>query len=712
MAVIGKIRQRSGLLIFIIGISIVGFLIMDATNSQTGVFGSRKDYVGTVNGTQVKYDEFEKKVSENLDMYAEQMRGQEVTDEMRNNIRQQTWSDVANDIIFKKIYEKLGINVTAAELTELVMGENASPYIKNDQTFRDPNTGQFSAARVQTFINNLDRDPEGVAPGTVRKQWVRFETSLKKEQYRIKYENLISKALTVPDWMAEMAYNDQARTADVKYVMLPYTDVKEEDAKPTDAELQKYLDNNAKIFERDEEVRKIQYVSFDIVPSETDTARTIRELQEKREEFATKTTTSDDSIFVKIYSETPFDDVYYNKDQVASPVKDSLFALPVKTIVGPYLDGNSYKLAKITDRKMISDSLKIREIKISFNGLKSQEEANAKIQLVDSLFKAIDTLKADFGMLAVMNSDDALTKMQGGNAGWVKPEERGKEYSNFLFYRAAKGKYYKYPSQQDNAWYIVQIIEDKPSKQGVQVAYLTRKVVPSQETQNNIYAKAAAFAADNQTAEKFVAAAKKLSVRTADITKETYSVTGMKGTYPVVKWAFTANKGDVSAPISNMDRHIVAYVESVSPKGIPELDAVKDLVTARATQEKKFELLAKKITDAGAANIDGLASKLGKPVQDAATISFNNAGINGAYEPNVAAAAFAAAKGALSKPVQGNMGVYVVQPVNVTEPQKISDYSPFAAQLQNTVSGKARLAQEVQKKLADINDGRFEFYNN
>ncbi|MCS6933523.1 MAG: SurA N-terminal domain-containing protein [Chitinophagales bacterium] len=712
MAVIGKIRKRSGLLIFIIGISILGFLIMDATNSQTGVFSSRKDYVGKVNGTKVRYEDFERKVSETTELYEEQMRGAEISDEMRNSIRQQTWNEMVNEIIFSKVYKKLGLNVTPDELTELTMGEYASPYIKNDQTFRDPNTGQFSKARVQMFINNLDRDPEGVPPGTVRKQWLRFERTLKMDHFRTKYEDLISKALTVPDWMAEMAYYDQARTADIRYVMLPYSDVKEEEAKPTDEELKEYLKKNPKVFEKNEEVRRIQYVSFDIVPSAADSARVIRELEERRAEFAAKTTAAEDSLFVKLYSEIPFDDVFYTKDAIVSPVKDSFFTLPVRSLIGPYLDGNSYKIAKISDRKMISDSLKIREIKISFSGVKTQEEANVRIQLVDSIFRAIDSLKADFAALAAAYSDDALSKAQGGVVGWVKPSERGKEYSNFLFYRAVKGKYYKYPSQTDNAWYIVQILEDKPSKQGVQVAYLSRKILPSQETQNTIYAKAAAFAADNQSGQKFTEAAKKLNVRTAELTKESYTVNGLKSTMAVIKWAFGAKQGEVSPPISNVERHIVAYLESITPKGLPPVDAVKDLLVARVTQEKKYRILAKKITDAGANNIEALANKLNKSAMDATAVSFNSANIGGAYEPNVAAVAVSTPKGAMSRPIQGNMGVYVVQPVNINEPQKITDYSPFAVTLQNTASGKSRLATEALKKLANIKDERFEFYNN
>ena len=83
MAVIGKIRQRSGLLIFLIGLSIVGFLIMDATNSQGSLLKGRKDSVGKVNGEKIAYTEFSKKYEDNLNSFTEKI----VRSLKRNNLK-------------------------------------------------------------------------------------------------------------------------------------------------------------------------------------------------------------------------------------------------------------------------------------------------------------------------------------------------------------------------------------------------------------------------------------------------------------------------------------------------------------------------------------------------------------------------------------------------------------------------------------------------
>jgi len=245
MAVIGTIRQRSGLLIFLIGLSIIGFLLMDATNSQFGALRSRKDYIGKVNGEKITQLAFEKKLDENVKSQEEQMRGQALTDDMRNYLRNQTWDELVNDVIFKEVYAKTGINVTTDEMADLATSEEfASPYLQQDPSFKNPQTGRFDANMVRMFLQNLDKDPQGVEPGTVRKQWMRFEGLLKKQQFTDKYNNLITKGLTVPTWMGEMSYNDQSRTVDLKYVALNYTDINDADVKLTDDDIKNYINNH------------------------------------------------------------------------------------------------------------------------------------------------------------------------------------------------------------------------------------------------------------------------------------------------------------------------------------------------------------------------------------------------------------------------------------------------------------------------------------
>ncbi len=711
MAVIGKIRQRSGLLIFLIGTSIVGFLLMDAFNSQGSMLKGRKDTVGKVNGEKITYNEFTKKYEENIKTTEDQMRGQPMTDEQRNGVRAQTWSEMVNNIIFDKIYNKLGINVTADEMNELATGENASQYIKQNQQFRNPQTGQFDPGLVRMYLSRLDQDPEGVEPGTVRKQWLNFETILKQSQFQNKYSNLVSKSFYVPSWMGEMTYNDQNRLVDFKYIQLPYSDVNDADVKVSDDDIKKFVSEHAARFKQDEETRKIDYVTFDIAASGADSAKTVQYLEEKRAEFAGGKTASDDSVFVKLYSETPFDAAYYEKDKVLAPVKDSLFSVKVGSIVGPYVDKGSFVLAKVSDRKLVSDSVHVRDIAFSFAGITSQEQANVIFKKIDSIYKVIDSLHGDFTQMAFAFSTDQPSKMRGGDLGWVKRGEKEKAYNDLIFFHAQKGKLYKVPVQAENAIHLVQVVEDRPTIPAVLVSYLTKEILPSTETERNIYSTATNFASDNQKEDKFKAAGEKLNIKSVSaVKKDAFDIQGLGSARDLIKWAFNAKKGEVSPIYTVGKKHVVALLETIRAKGLPEVDAVRDMIKAEVLNEKKFDVLSKKVADAKAANIDELASKLGKVALPAEKASFARPSLNGAYEPKVVATALVSAPGKVSAAVKGNGGVFVVQTTAVQEPVKTTDYSMYTYQLKQQLQGKARYAQEVEKKLADITDNRFDFF--
>jgi peptidyl-prolyl cis-trans isomerase D len=194
MAIIGKLRERSGIIIGAIAVSILGFLIMDATNNQFGVLKGRQTNVGAIDGEKVDYNEFMKKYEDNQKNAEEQMRGRGgITDEQRNYIRQQTWDDYVNTILMGKAYDKSGVAVTDDEMVELTTGANAHPYIR--QSFTNPQTQQFEPQFVKMFIQNLDNDDKGTEPGTKRKQWNNLEKEIKKNQLTQKYAALVAKGL-------------------------------------------------------------------------------------------------------------------------------------------------------------------------------------------------------------------------------------------------------------------------------------------------------------------------------------------------------------------------------------------------------------------------------------------------------------------------------------------------------------------------------------
>ncbi len=713
MAIIGDIRKRSGLLVGAIALSIFLFLLGDAVNNQFSVLGKgRSNDAGTVNGQTIPYPEYSNQVNDNVKNMEAQYK-MTIGDQQRNAVSQQTWDDMVNKIVMNDACANTGLAVSDDEMVALTTTDAAHPII------RQPFGGErFNPAYVKQFLQNIDIDEKGQEPGYKKKAWNQLVKEVKKSQLQSKYSLLVAHGVgNVPNWMAEDLYFAANKSADFKYVALPYSDVNDNDIKYTDNDLKEYLNKNAAKFTSPEEVRNIRYVAYDIAASSIDSLATLKSLTDKLDEFKKGDKKADDSLFVKLYSETPFDDMYKTKEQLlGSAIADSAFnpSVPLRTVIGPYVEGGAFKFARISARKMMSDSVKVKEVVFTFANVKTEAEQKSRLVLIDSLYKAIDSLHTDFGAVAAAFSDDPASKGNGGVVGWVKlaDPQMDEYYKSIVFHNGEIGKTYKYLDANNNLIKFVQIAEEKPSKMGVKIAYFSHSIIPSQETENNIYSTVNQFASANSTEEKFKAFMKDhpQDIKTAaNITKGSYDVMGLGSARALVKWVFDAKRGDVS-PIKTLDKkHIIAYLEAVSGKGTPDLESVKERVKMMYLQDKKYDILAKKIADAKATTVDDLAAKLNKISLEADRVTFMNANLPTGNEPAVAATGVYLAQGKMSGAVKGISGVYVVQKINGVDPPKPVDLTQQTMMLKQNSYMKARAAADALKKLAKIDDNRLYF---
>lgn len=707
MAIIGDIRKHSGILVGVIAVSIFLFLISDATNSQTGIFRSQKDNIGEIDGKDISYKEF-MAANEKVTKMVQDQQGpnSNITDEMRNQIREQVWNDFINDAIAKDIKSNTGLAVSDDEMVDLTVGKDLHPYILQ-------NFG--TAENVKAFIKNVDMDDRGQEPGTRRRMWNSFLDNIKKMQFNEKYNTLLKSGINAPTWMAEQAAKDQSTIASFDYVFFPYSDIADADLKITDKDLQSYLDNHAALFNQEEETRKVAYMEFNIVPSAADSANAFNYLNTLLPKFVEAKTKTEDSAYVRTNSETPFINDYFTKEQLAgSPAGAELMASPVGKVVGPYVDNGKFTYAKVSGRKLLSDSLLFRTITFSFNDAKDENAQRAKFMMIDSLYKGIDSGIIDFNAVVGMYGSDQ-EKQSGGAPRWIKFGEYNGEMAavnSLLFYEAKLGKPVRFLSPSENAVKIAVLVAEKPSKDGIQVAYLTKSILPSQETENAIYTAAGKFAQEYNTGAKFKDAAKKYPIKYAEAVKQQdMGVQDIKDARELVRWIYEAKTGDIS-PIKTVDnKHVVAYLEAIREKGKPNLNAVKEQVQYFYSRDKKYAMTSEKIAAQKSATIADLAAKNNKQVavMDSASNAMPLLGER-RYEPAVIAAAIAAPTNKITPPVMGNEGTFVINKTSSFSNASAADLGVYIGQMKQRAQQLSGRAFDTMKKLIKIEDNRFDFF--
>jgi peptidyl-prolyl cis-trans isomerase D len=698
MAVIMKIRNRLGaVIVALIAIAIISFLVMDALNSNSSLLRGNADTVGIINGQSVSIKNFDARYQELIENYKQQLQQSSLDEQTMLGLRDQTWNQILNEQLMGSQYATLGIQVTADELYDMVQGSNPHPQIV--QAFSDPKTKKFDPSQVALFLQNLDNDETG----ETRRRWLNFEKYLKEDRIRTKYNNLIKKGLYVPAWLAKLDYEIKYSSVDFDFVFLPYSDIKDEEVKVTDEDIRQYIQKNKARFKQ-EASRTIEFVTFDIRPSASDTAKALSWLEGQLTKFAE---TDDDSIFIKLYSDKPFDDKYFTKEELVSSVKDTFFKIDTNVIVGPYLEEGYYIAAKLLDRKMIADSVEARHILLVPT---RQEEVEPLRNKADSLKKEIEK-GTDFATLAAQFSKDTETASKGGNWGVIKPGDKFETIDKALFYKHTEGDVFVVGS--NDGFHVIQITKAVPSKTAVKVAFLARQITPSQETQRAVFAQAQAFAAANNSLEKFRNSNLKDDIKKSPALQQNdYFIFGIGVAREIVKWAFEAREGEVSPVFTLDDKYVVAALTKVAEKGIASVDNVRDEVKPEVMKEKKAVLLSQKVKSLNAASIEALASSLGKTVHTANSISFSNVYLPEAGpEPKVANRAFSLNVNTLSEPLAGDNGVYVLYVKNITPAPVSSDYSAHKQTIRSQLESRVDFSLfESMKKAAAIEDLRYKFY--
>ncbi|HOI32139.1 MAG TPA: SurA N-terminal domain-containing protein, partial [Bacteroidales bacterium] len=120
MAVIGKIRKRSGLLVIVIGVALAAFVLGDFA---AGGGGRPEMNVGSIDGDDISIQDFNLRYDQNVNAQQQQQGNRLSQDEMYR-VRENTWNQMVEEIILGKEYESLGLKVTSEELFDQIQGLN------------------------------------------------------------------------------------------------------------------------------------------------------------------------------------------------------------------------------------------------------------------------------------------------------------------------------------------------------------------------------------------------------------------------------------------------------------------------------------------------------------------------------------------------------------------------------------------------------------
>ena len=688
MATIGKIRKRSGLLLIVVGGAMAAFILGDLFSS--GTRGQVQLEVGEIAGNPVNIQEYEMRVDRQLEIL--KSTNQPVDDNTRKQIRNQVWSDIIRERVFLPQIDQLGIRVTPEEYDDIRFGNNVLPSFRNDQNFINPETGIFDPSRVrQYFLYIQDTYPQA---------WQNQRARILQTRLATKYNNLLKKGIFINSVQAREAYVAQNKTVDFDFVVQPFAETPDSTVNVTEDDIRAYYDKHKNDPQyKQVEGRSIEYIIFEVKPSEEDLKSMEFELNTLKKQFAE---TTDDSLFVVENSDVRFYvPQVYTEGTTEAPTDSLIMNSPVGTVIGPYKTATQMKISKVVFNGR-EDEINARHI------LLQGGDSELMLKLADSL-KQVIAAQDNFAAMARRYSQDQGSAQKGGDLGWfgkgrmVKPFEEAS-------YAAKKGEMTIAKSQF--GVHLIEVMDRRPTDK-VKIASIARALEPSNQTVNGVYDRASELSINHDTSEKLREAADEqgLQLRTVpNLEPNAGFIPGLRQPERLIRWAFNAETDEVSEPLELDNNFVVATVTAINEEGAPTFEKVKDRMEVEVAKMKKAEMYRGKMSGN---NLTTIANNIGKEVKTAAGVSFSSTVIpnGGGREPEVIAKAMTLPQNAVSVPIIGELGVYVIEVKAVKE---AGENAPLTAQRDNlksqVVTRIDASAYQALIEQAEVKDKRYKFF--
>lgn len=648
MAVLEKIRVKFGILIsVVIALALLSFIIDPNTISQVASTMSEKYRVGKVNGNSVSYQDFENELNYQNRIFEYMYRRNANTDQEMDYVRNMAWKSFVDRYMFIVNAKKAGIQVGKDELASLLSGDMVSPLIS--QIFVDE-TGAFSTEMLDSYIKNMQYDQSGQA----RMFWDYLQNTVTTDQYYTKYNSLFTASDFLNPLMMTNEIAENNNSATVEFVMMPYGYQRDSTVTVSDAEIRSYYKEHRKLYRQDAS-RDIEYVVFEVKPSQTDISDANDQVVKVYDEFST---TDNVKNFLMKNSDRQYTDEWYKKGElrtVSADVDDFVFADGTRTgsVSQVITKDNTFIVTRVMDTAMVPDSVFV-------NGILLQ---GVQTDLADSLLNVLKTGKDNFGNVAAQYS--AFNNPQAG-----APGEYGWMTKNSMFpgvesvFTAKLNDIYVIETQYGK--HIVKVTDRTTPVLKKKVAILEKEALPSGNTINEYYVKANELAtkADGKYDNlKKVVDEEGLALLTRNNLREGDENVGSINdrTKEISKWAFESKEGKVSNVLNiNNDYYVVAALKKIHKEGYAPVSDVaaniSSIIYNRKLGEKRAAEVAEKI--AGLTSMEAIADTLGTTVSKREGISFASY-MNQGLDPKFIGAVSAAQEGVISAPLAGTIGVYV-----------------------------------------------------
>ncbi|MDE5972173.1 MAG: SurA N-terminal domain-containing protein [Muribaculaceae bacterium] len=256
MATLEKIRSKSVLLVSVIFVALFLFIITIVDN-PLGLFQDQTS-VARVKGEKINYEQYQQR--------ANQMRE---TNPEAEGTDTQALESLIMESLFNQELGKLGIVVTDRELSDALVGDNASQMVTYQ--FRQ----RFGSSPEEFFQAMSNPDAYGIQPEqaeAMRAEWISFENNVEQMLLGQKLYSLLTGTIRANKIDAKAMQDEGATTYTILAASKNVFSVTDS---LTDADAKQYYADHRAQYRIDEPSRYVRFVNLDVRPSSADQAAAV-----------------------------------------------------------------------------------------------------------------------------------------------------------------------------------------------------------------------------------------------------------------------------------------------------------------------------------------------------------------------------------------------------------------------------------------------------
>lgn len=717
MAALGTIRKRGALLIGIIGLGLFGFIAGDVFRSCETQTNEARMQVGEVAGERISVQDFQSLVEEMMEVY--KMQGNEnLTEAQTNQLRDQVWSQYVTNTLVNKEAEKLGLTVTDEELQDVIK-EGTNQVLLSASMFVNPQTRRFEASALQDFLNAYktmnwaDQPQLADQYMMIYKYWQFIEKQLRQNILNTKYNVLLANSLLSNPIAAKAGFDAKNIDNDILLASIPYSTVKDEDAKVEEADLKAKYEEQKDIFKSDSELRNIKYVSYKVTASAADREALMATMNDAAKQLKEGANASD--VVRKAKSVYAYNGLPMPKSVYTTDIATAIDTMKIGEVSAPFetVGDNTYNVIKLVAKAQLPDSVQIRMIQVGGATIEAAQKTADSIVVALKGGAVFDSLAVQFGQSGakqwVAASQFATTQAMNAD---------DKKWINAIFTSPVKTLKAETLS---NSCVVMEVLDRRAISEKYDLAVVKTPIAFSNETYSDAYNKFSRYVSENQNVEDLENNAAKYGFTVfdqEDMENTAHYVAGVSGTSDIVKWIFSeAEVGDVSQlyECGENDNLMVVALTGVTPKGYYTLSnpRVRSYLNEEVLRDKKFDVVKTQFDD-----VKDIASAAAKGIK-VDTISRVTAAVPtylsslGTAETLLSAAVASTEEGKFSSSVvKGTAGAYMFQVLKKT-PRANQTYDEQAEEDMQ----KQIVLQNVMRSLipqlyseADVVDNRYLFF--